>query len=166
MNHILNQIGSEFLFGCLNINYFYYPLLDNVRFLGFSDEGLRLSGDFNFESSRINLIEIYKPSNFPKSRSFTREILEHIITKFSFEPPKSIKFVDIREKRLLEYLNREIKPDLIDLDSIGFDSISHVPFLRTLYDLDYTNVSIKGYKEDLQGLYKVKSLIGIKSTSF
>lgn len=164
MNHILNQIGSEFLFDCLNIEYFYYPLSDNIRFTGFNHEGLRLSGNINFDSSRINIVEIYKPTNFPKNRSYTREILEHLISKFSFEP-ESIKFVDVREKRLLEYLN-DSKPDLMDLDSIGFDIISHIPFLRTFYDLNYTNVNIKGYKEDLQGLYKVKSLVGIKSTSF
>ena len=156
-----DKTESELLFDSLEITYFYDSHTPNkIMYMGF-DKNLTpcLQGNCNLETSRIDIMKICRGCIPPQFKSYTKSILEHLITKFSFEP-ELIKFHDVRERNFIEYA-KDKSPGILNLDNIEKNTIVHIPFIRALDDLGYKNLVLGNFdKNPDQEFYRVKYLEG------
>lgn len=165
-NNALNVVEkneTEYLFDSLEITYFYDSYAKNkIMYLGF-DQNLNtcLQGNCNLETSRIDIMKIYRGCMPPQFKSYTKSILEHLITKFSFEP-ELIKFHDVREKNFIEYA-KDKSPGIINLDNLEKEKVTSIPFFRALNDLGYNHLVLGNFDRNCsEEFYRVKYLEGRK----
>lgn len=161
--NVVDRKETEYLFDSLEITYFYDSYAQGkIPFLGF-DEHLNtcLQGNCNLDTYRIDILRINRGSISPQVRSYTKSILEHLITKFSFEP-ELITFHDVREKRFLDFA-KDKSSGMLNLEQIQKEKRTSVPFIRALDELGYKNVILGGFDTDFsEELYRVKYVQGRK----
>lgn len=160
---VVEKNETQYLFDNLEVTYFYdFHTPDKIMYMGF-DQNLNtcLQGNCNLETSRIDIIKIYRGCLPPQFKSYTKSVLEHLIRKFSFEP-ELIKFHDVREKRFINYA-KEKSPGIINLGELDKEKVKSIPFFRALDDLGYKNIVLGNFDKNCsEEFYRVKYLEGRK----